>query len=68
MNDMAILRGVSSRVLSCGCVAGLYETYRGDIVAIVDVRAAACTDTTHETGNIVPVSRDDAKSTSSDRS
>jgi hypothetical protein len=51
---MRILRGLSSRHLSCGCLAGVYETYDGEIVAIVDARGAHCTDTAHIEGNIVP--------------
>ena len=27
---MRILRGLSSKFLSCGCLAGVYETYDGD--------------------------------------
>jgi len=51
---MRILRGLSSRHLSCGCLAGVYETYDGEIVTIVDARGAHCTDPAHTEGNIVP--------------
>ena len=33
-----ILRGLTSRHLSCGCVLGVYETYDGRVVIIIDVR------------------------------
>jgi hypothetical protein len=52
---MRILRGVSSRVLACGCLVGVYETYSGDIVTIIDARASACADAAHERGALVPV-------------
>jgi hypothetical protein len=45
---MRILRGVSSRLLACGCLAGVYETYDGDIVTILDARGAQCVERTHE--------------------
>jgi hypothetical protein len=51
---MRILRGLSSRHLSCGCLTGVYETYDGSIVAIVDARGAHCTDPEHTEGNVVP--------------
>jgi hypothetical protein len=44
---MRILRGVGSRVLSCGCLVGLYETYNGRTVAIVDAPNPACADPLH---------------------
>jgi hypothetical protein len=52
---MRILRGLSSRFLPCGCLAGVYETYDGEIVGILDARSPACTDTAHADGNIVPL-------------
>jgi len=51
---MRILRGLTSRVLSCGCIAGVYETYDGDVVALLDDRQAACANPRHERGNRVP--------------
>jgi len=53
---MAILRGLSSRLLPCGCLAGVYETYEGQIVAIVDARGTTCTVSTHLDGNALPKS------------
>ena len=52
---MRILRGLSSRFLKCGCLAGVYETYGGEIVAIIDARSRSCADTSHTIGKIVPV-------------
>ena len=48
---MRILRGLTSRVLPCGCVAGVYETYDGTTVTLLDDRQATCQDDTHENGN-----------------
>jgi hypothetical protein len=45
---MRILRGLTSRLLPCGCVAGVYETYEGRVVTLLDERDAAC----HEPGHI----------------
>jgi hypothetical protein len=45
-----ILRGVGSRLLPCGCLVGLYETYRGQTVAIVDAREEHCANDTHHVG------------------
>jgi hypothetical protein len=51
---MRILRGVSSRLLGCGCLAGVYETYSGEIVTIIDARGESCADPAHARGKIVP--------------
>ena len=51
---MRILRGVSSRLLPCGCLTGVYETYDGEIVVIVDARGPTCADTAHADGNLIP--------------
>ena len=51
---MRILRGLTSRLLPCGCVAGVYETYDGEIVTLLDDRQATCTDANHTIGNPVP--------------
>lgn len=52
---MRILRGLSSRFLSCGCLAGIYETYDGEIVAILDAPAESCADPGHAPGKVVPL-------------
>jgi hypothetical protein len=44
---MRILRGVGSRTLPCGCLIGLYETYKGPIVALIDARGSTCSDAAH---------------------
>lgn len=36
--------------LPCGCVGGVYETYSGAIVRLLDVRASGCTDEQHRRG------------------
>lgn len=52
---MRILRGLSARTLPCGCTAGVYETYDGEIVAIIDAHALVCADAAHALGKVVPV-------------
>lgn len=51
---MRILRGLTSRLLSCGCVAGIYETYDGEVVTLLDERADECGDLNHQNGNRIP--------------
>jgi hypothetical protein len=48
---MRILRGVSSRLLPCGCLAGVYETYASEIIGILDARGAECADPSHQPGH-----------------
>jgi hypothetical protein len=50
---MRILRLLSSRPLPCGCVAGIYETYSGPLVWILDCRDEACHDPRHRPGAVV---------------
>ena len=51
---MRILRGLRSRLLPCGCVAGIYETYDGEVVTLLDERHDECQDAAHENGNRIP--------------
>jgi hypothetical protein len=51
---MRILRGLTSRILPCGCVAGVYETYDGTVVTLVDERESTCQTNTHEIGKPIP--------------
>ena len=51
---MRILRGLSSKCLPCGCLAGIYETYDGDVVTIVDAKGTGCMDQSHMNGKIIP--------------
>jgi len=55
---MRILRGLSSKSLPCGCLAGVYETYDGHVVSIVDAKSTGCPIRSHINGKIVPA--DDA--------
>lgn len=54
MGAMRILRGLSSRFLACGCLAGVYETYDGRIVTLIDVPGSGC-GASHTAGKIVPI-------------
>ena len=51
---MRIRRGLGSRRLPCGCVAGVYETYRDEVVTIVDAANPRCADAAHQAGNVIP--------------
>jgi hypothetical protein len=50
-----VQRGLSSRFLPCGCLAGIYETYNGKVIAIVDARSATCADPAHAIGRSIAV-------------
>jgi hypothetical protein len=50
---MRILRGLSSKWLPCECLVGIYETYDGLVVMIVDAKGTGCADTSHRTGHII---------------
>lgn len=52
---MRILRGLSSKRLPCGCLAGVYETYDGDVVGIIDAKGAKCSHPAHHDGKMIPV-------------
>jgi len=51
---MRILRGLTSRLLPCGCLAGIYETYDGAVVTLLDDRDPKCTIAAHVAGTEVP--------------
>jgi len=60
-----LLRIVRSRRLPCGCFVGVYETYDGPSVEIIDDRNPACLESTHHSGATVPGSapRQDGRDT-----
>jgi len=51
---MGILRGLDSRLLTCGCLVGVYETYAGKTLSIVDARGEGCRDSTHRLNSVLP--------------
>jgi hypothetical protein len=65
---MRILRGLTSRLLACGCVAGVYETYSGKIVTLLDERQSTCKDANHVEGQEIPELAGPASATSQSRS
>jgi len=68
--DMRILRGLSSRFLTCGCLVGVYETYDAEVVNIIDARSSACTDPQHQQGNTIsmpPPSEEEQRREPADR-
>ena len=51
---MRILRGLSSKFLPCGCLTGIYETYDGQVVGILDAKSGTCVLDTHQNGKQLP--------------
>lgn len=52
---MRLLRGLSGRVLACGCLVGVYETYEGQVVATIDARGKNCQAPDHRLHAAIPV-------------
>jgi hypothetical protein len=52
---MRLLRGLGSQLLPCGCLAGVYETYHGATVSIIDARTDQCAEEAHRVGLVVPI-------------
>jgi hypothetical protein len=50
---VGILRGLGSRLLACGCLIGVYETYSGKTLSIVDARGEGCQDKTHRLNSVI---------------
>jgi hypothetical protein len=44
---MRLLRVIQSRRLKCGCFTGVYETYDGGTVEIIDERGLTCREPLH---------------------
>jgi hypothetical protein len=61
-DSMRILRGLSSKTLPCGCLAGVYETYDGVVVEIVDAKGTRCDDSSHRDGKIIPAPSESSSS------
>jgi hypothetical protein len=56
---MRILRGLSSRRLPCGCVAGIYETYSAEVVTVIDAREETCRHESHLRGEQIRLEPDE---------
>lgn len=50
---MRLLRGLAGRVLSCGCLVGVYETYNSGVVATIDARGPLCDRHDHQLRGLV---------------
>lgn len=59
---MRILRGVGSTLLPCGCLVGLYETYDGRTVGLLDARNPACVIAAHHVNALVSAGPSDSTS------
>ena len=47
-----IMRGLTSQRMACGCVRGVYETYDGRVVTVIDAPGEECTQAGHEAGRV----------------
>jgi hypothetical protein len=50
---MRVLRVVAGWHLRCGCFVGLYETYRGPVVPVIDETGRSCRDPAHRRGHVI---------------
>jgi hypothetical protein len=50
---LRILRVVSSRMLDCGCLVGVYETFAGGYEEIVDAKGGRCPLDEHRPGRSI---------------
>jgi hypothetical protein len=51
---MRILRLLASHSLPCGCLARVYESYTGEVIALLDAQDAGCGTRGHREGVAVP--------------
>ncbi len=58
---LRILRVVGSRSLDCGCFVGVYETYEGTAVEIVEERGPGCANDSHQEGRVTRETGDPRK-------
>lgn len=56
---MRLLRGIGGRVLACGCLVGVYETYAGTVIASIDAPGSSCHRPDHRLHELVSVSEAD---------
>lgn len=47
---MRIRLALNSYTLTCGCLVGVYETYAGEVIDILDARGERCPDESHRAG------------------
>ena len=57
-----ILRGLGGRVLRCGCIVGVYETYTGETVAIIDAKGSGCPERSHRVDSSIDLDASEASS------
>jgi hypothetical protein len=51
----SLRRMLQGKVLGCGCSVGVYETWSGDVVQIVDAHASDCQSSAHAVDAVVPI-------------
>lgn len=52
---MRLLRGLGSRLLPCGCLTGIYETYADTTVTIIDARGEHCDNVEHAVNGVMSI-------------
>jgi len=50
---MRLLRGLAGRVLPCGCLIGVYETYGGGVVSTIDAVGRGCNKPNHQLHRVI---------------
>lgn len=51
---MRLLRGVGGETLPCGCLIGVYETYEGTVVRMIDATGDSCPHPHHRVNAELP--------------
>jgi hypothetical protein len=51
---MRLLRILRSQLLPCECFVGIYETYDGATVEIVEEKGKSCHQPDHQAGRVLP--------------
>jgi hypothetical protein len=50
---MRIRQALNSYTRPCGCLVGVYETYAGEVIEILDAPGEGCADASHREGTIL---------------
>jgi hypothetical protein len=54
---MRIRLALNSYTRPCGCLVGVYETYAGQVIDILDAPGERCSDASHREGTILAKSQ-----------
>jgi hypothetical protein len=53
VQKLSLRRCVGGGRMPCGCTVGLYETFNGATLAVIDVRAPSCRTGDHAAGSLL---------------